>query len=56
MEAIRHKFYDEKHQNVLNKYISSGIYMFNVNNKNTRTKCEIYSKLTIKTPVWCLYY
>ena len=25
-------------------------YMFKVNNRNTRTKCEIYSKLTIKTP------
>ena len=28
----------------------NGIYMFKVNNRNTRTKCEIYSKLTIKTP------
>ena len=27
-----------------------GIYLFKVNNRNTRTKCEIYSKLTIKTP------
>ena len=27
-----------------------GIYMFKVNNRNTRTRCEIYSKLTIKTP------
>ena len=25
-------------------------YMFKVNNKNTRTRCEIRSKLTIKTP------
>ena len=24
--------------------------MFNVNNGNTRTSCEIYPKLTIKTP------
>ena len=24
--------------------------MFKVNNRNTRTKCEICSKLTIKTP------
>ena len=24
--------------------------MFKVNNRNTRTKCEISSKLTIKTP------
>ena len=27
-----------------------GIYMFKVNNRNTRTKSEICSKLTIKTP------
>ena len=26
-----------------------GIYMFKVKNKNTRTRCEICSKLTIKT-------
>ena len=25
-------------------------HMFKVNNKNTRTRCEIYSKLAIKTP------
>ena len=27
-----------------------GINMFKVNKKNTRTRCEIYLKLTIKTP------
>ena len=35
-----------------------GIYLLNVNNRNTRTRCEICSKLTIKTPwalFWCLY-
>ena len=26
-----------------------GIYMLKVNNRNTRTRCEICSKLTIKT-------
>ena len=26
----------------------TGIYQFKVNNRNTRTRCEIYSKLTIK--------
>ena len=26
------------------------IYLFKVNNRNTRKKCEIFSKLTIKTP------
>ena len=42
----------------MQKYISSyfclkpypaGSYMFKVNNRNTRTRCEICSKLTIKT-------
>ena len=28
----------------------AGIYLLKVNNKNTRKKCEICSKLTIKTP------
>ena len=28
----------------------AGNYMFKVNNRNTRTRCEIFSKLTIKTP------
>ena len=26
-----------------------GNYMFKVNNRNTRTRCEVYSKLTIET-------
>ena len=28
----------------------AGNYMFKVNNRNTRTRCEICSKLTTKTP------
>ena len=28
----------------------AGNYIFNVNNRNTRTRCEICSKLTIETP------
>ena len=28
----------------------AGIYLLKVNNKNTRTRCEICSELTIKTP------
>ena len=31
-------------------FIPVGIYLFKVNKGNTRTMCEIYSKLTIKTP------
>ena len=27
-----------------------GIYLLKVNNRNTRTRCEICSKLTIRTP------
>ena len=30
--------------------ISAGIYLLKVNNRNTRTRCVICSKLTIKTP------
>ena len=31
------------------QYLPVDIYMFKVNNRNTRTRCEICSKLTIKT-------
>ena len=34
----------------LKQILPTGIYLFKVNNKNTRTRCEICSKLTIKTP------
>ena len=40
---------------VFNAY-STSIYLLNFNNRNTRTKCKICSKLTIKTPEqrhWC---
>ena len=30
--------------------VPAGNCMFKVNNRNTRTRCEICSKLTIKTP------
>ena len=33
----------------LPKSIPLGIYMFKVNNRNARTRCEICSKLTIRT-------
>ena len=40
--------------------LAAGIYLLKVNNRNTRTRCEICSKLTIKTPerrhwLYCLY-
>ena len=31
----------------------AGNYMLKVNNRNTKTRCEICSKLTIKTPEQC---
>ena len=33
--------------------IPVGNYLFKVNNRNTRTSYEIFSKLTIKTPERC---
>ena len=36
-------------QKVITTFYPVGIYMFKVNNRNTRTRCEICSKLTIKT-------
>ena len=39
------------------KSISSGFNKFKISQKNTGTKCQIYSKLTAKTAhVSCLYY
>ena len=38
-----------KHLTLTNAFPAS-IYLFKVNNRNTRTRCEICSKLTIKTP------
>ena len=37
----------------VNPFHSAGIYLFKVNNRNTRTRCKIFSKLTIKTPERC---
>ena len=34
----------------INHHIPAGNYIFKVNNRNTTTRYEIYSKLTIKTP------
>ena len=36
--------------------IPTGIYMLKVNKRNTRTRCEKCSKLTIKTPEQCLNF
>ena len=42
-------FYLNKHLIIINFY-PAGIYMLKVNNRNTRTVCEICSKLTLKIP------
>ena len=39
-----------KIQKYLLSVIPANIYLFKVNNKNTRKRCQICSKLTIKTP------
>ena len=40
-------------QNFVPVRIGKVCYMFKVNNRNTRTRCEICSKLTIKIPERC---
>ena len=39
--------FEKHHRSVA---IPAGIYLLKVNNRNTRPRCEICSKLTIKTP------
>ena len=34
----------------LRNHFPAGIYLLKLKNRNTRTRCEICSKLTIKTP------
>ena len=36
--------------NSFSRYIPASNYMFKVNHRNTRTKCEICSELTVKVP------
>ena len=37
------------HVLILDRFTNSN-YMYTVNNRNTRARCEVCSKLTIKTP------
>ena len=48
MKATINHSYLEKTKTPTNKY------MLKFNNANTKKRCEICSKLTIKTPEWCL--
>ena len=41
---------DIQYRNNFYAWAPAGIYLLKVNNRNTRTRCEICSKSTIKTP------
>ena len=45
-------YWDMKNTQVVSqgRKIPAGIYLLKVNNRNTRTRCQICSKLTIKIP------
>ena len=43
-------FYQQKSVDEKKNYSPMGIYLLKVNNRNTRTRIEICSKLKIKTP------
>ena len=42
--------YNFNGQTIMQKLNPTGNYMFKVKNKNTKTKCEVCSKLKTKTP------
>ena len=44
------KFVDSMFLNIYSRIFPTGIYLLKVNNRNTRTRFEICSKLTIKIP------
>ena len=50
MEKYHLSIRKEIMQNMQSLNFSAGNCMLKVNNRNTRTRCEICSKLTIKTP------
>ena len=58
MKVIHFFFHVHEDQSLLRP---AGNYKFKVNNRNTSTTCEIYSKLIVKTlerrlaSFWCLY-
>ena len=41
---------DNNHNTAISKMIPANIYLLKVNNRNTRTRREINSKVKIKTP------
>ena len=50
LKTKKNKENKEKQLLSLSGHYPAGSYMFKVNNSNTRTRCEICSKLAIKTP------
>ena len=49
---VRNKWVEKSWKFELNSWVENmivSIYLFKINNGNTRTMCEIYSELTIKT-------
>ena len=44
--------FDEDMCRIYIKSLPAGIYLLKINNRNTRIRGEICSKLTIKTPEW----
>ena len=47
---IGEKLVNWKHSSAVGDYCPAKIYLFKVNNRNSRKMCEIYPKLSIKTP------
>ena len=54
--AIDHDLPQFLFANWLISVIPDGIYLLKVNNRNTRSRCETCSKLTIKTPEQRLWH
>ena len=40
------------HSDFMSIEILANLYLLRVDDRNTRKRCEIYSKLTTKTPEW----
>ena len=41
-----------KPSTIIHQLIPAGIYLLSVNDRNTKSRCKIHWKLTIKTPEW----
>ena len=50
LNSASHFSTDPKKATEFLKYTPSNIYLLKVNSRNTRERCEMYSKLPIKTP------